>query len=78
MKSSVRRRLEIICLVILSAVLVSAAGFVLLELIQLVTNLAFFQRLSFVPANPAENVLGLWVLITPVIGGLIVGLMARY
>lgn len=78
MKSSVRRRLEIICLVILSAVLVSAAGFVLLELIQLVTNLAFFQRLSFAPANPAENVLGLWVLITPVIGGLIVGLMARY
>jgi H+/Cl- antiporter ClcA/predicted transcriptional regulator len=54
------------------------AAFVLLNLIHLFTNLFFFGTLSFVERSPAGNTLGLWVIGIPVIGGLIVGLMARY
>jgi H+/Cl- antiporter ClcA/CBS domain-containing protein len=53
------------------------AAFVLLNLIHLFTNLFFFGTLSFVERSPATNTLGLWVVGVPVIGGLIVGLMAR-
>lgn len=53
-------------------------AFVLLRLIAFFTNLFFFQRVSFDAASPADNSLGWWVLIVPVIGGLIIGLMARF
>ena len=54
------------------------AAFVLLNLIHLFTNLFFFGTLSFVERSPASNTLGLWVIGVPVIGGVIVGIMARY
>jgi H+/Cl- antiporter ClcA len=50
----------------------------LLRLIAVFTNLFFFQRLSASPANPADAHIGLWVLVVPVVGGLIIGCMARY
>ncbi len=53
-----------------------AYGLVLL--IGLITNLAFYQRLSTDFTSPANNHLGLLVIIVPMIGGLIIGLMARY
>jgi H+/Cl- antiporter ClcA/CBS domain-containing protein len=60
-----------------------AAGFIaeiLRRLISGVTNIAFFGRLSFHEATPGDAVpyLGLWVMAIPVVGGIIVGLMARY
>ncbi|MGA9913804.1 MAG: chloride channel protein, partial [Paraburkholderia sp.] len=54
------------------------AAFVLLNLIHLFTNLFFFGVLSFADRSPAHNTLGGWVILVPVAGGLIVGLMARY
>jgi H+/Cl- antiporter ClcA len=53
-------------------------AYVLVQLIALFTNLAFYQRFALGDATPAENTLGLWVILVPVIGGLIVGLMACY
>jgi chloride channel protein, CIC family len=50
----------------------------LTRLIALITNLAFFGRLSLQPATPADNQLGALVVFVPIIGGLIVGVMARY
>jgi len=50
----------------------------LLGLIALVTNLAFFQRWSLAPANLEHHHLGVWVILVPVIGALIIGVMARY
>ncbi len=47
-------------------------------LIDLVTNLSFYGRFSFADASPAGHHLGWLVLLPPVIGGVIVGLMARY
>jgi len=54
------------------------AAFVLLRLIHLFTNLFFFGNVSFADHSPSHNALGAWVVIVPVAGGLIVGLMARY
>ena len=51
---------------------------VLTALIGFFTNLAFYGRWSFSFVSPAGNHLGLWVIIVPVIGGLIVGAMARW
>jgi H+/Cl- antiporter ClcA/CBS domain-containing protein len=50
----------------------------LTRVIGLVTNLAFYGRFSTAFVSPAENHLGVWVIAVPVVGGLIVGLMARY
>jgi H+/Cl- antiporter ClcA/CBS domain-containing protein len=50
----------------------------LIRLIALVTNISFFGKFSFETSSPAQNLLGLFVLVIPIIGGLIVGLMARY
>ncbi len=46
--------------------------------IAFVTNLAFFHRLTAAPVSPATNTLGVWVIVVPVIGGLVVGLMAQH
>ncbi len=51
---------------------------ILLKLIGIFTNLFFFQRWGTSMASPAANHLGLWEVAVPVIGALIIGLMARY
>ena len=43
-----------------------------------ITNISFYGNFSFAPITPAENNLGLFVITIPVIGGLIIGLMAYY
>jgi chloride channel protein, CIC family len=50
----------------------------LLAAIRLFTNLFFYQTLSLAERVPAANHLGLAVILVPAIGGLIVGLIARY
>lgn len=50
----------------------------LLWLIAAITNLAFFHRLSAQASPPEQNHLGWSLLFVPIIGALIVGLMARY
>ncbi len=62
-------------------VLAVITGFVaqgLVGLIGLITNIAFHGRLSTAFVSPAGNRLGWWVVIVPAIGGVIVGIMARY
>jgi H+/Cl- antiporter ClcA len=50
----------------------------LVMLIALVTNLAFYGRWSLHEVSPADHQLGPWVVLVPVLGGLVVGLMARW
>src|SRR5271156_3848819 len=50
----------------------------LLKLIAMATNLFYYHRLSSLPVSPAGSPLGYWMVIVPVIGGLLVGLMARF
>jgi CIC family chloride channel protein len=50
----------------------------LLKLIGFFTNLFFFQRLSTALVTPEGHTLGLLVIVVPVVGALIIGVMARY
>jgi CIC family chloride channel protein len=50
----------------------------LTKLIGLITNLCFYGRFSLEFSSPANNHLGVWVIIVPILGALIVGFMAKY
>ncbi len=63
-----------ICLGAIGAVL----ALVLLRLIAFFTNLFFFGRFSLQAASPADSNLGIFIVTIPVIGALIIGLMARF
>jgi H+/Cl- antiporter ClcA/predicted transcriptional regulator len=66
---------------ILSILIALAAGIIaqgLIRLIGLITNISFYGQFRFTFVSPADHHLGAWVIFIPVIGGVIVGLMARY
>jgi H+/Cl- antiporter ClcA len=69
---------RITAIAIVIGALSTVTAYVLLHLINFFTNLFFFQSLSFENHSPAGNTLGLWVIVIPVIGGLVIGLIARY
>lgn len=73
-----RRVLWIAGVALALGLVVGGVARLLTALIGVVTNLAFYGRMSSSFANPAGNHLGLWVIGVPVIGGLIVGAMARW
>ncbi len=50
----------------------------LLHAIAFFTNLFYFHRFSLTIIDPALSHLGYWMVIVPIVGGLIVGIMARY
>ncbi|MFN8486168.1 MAG: chloride channel protein [Caldilineaceae bacterium] len=56
----------------------AGVAYVLVQLIALITNIAFHFRLSTLDGTPTTAGLGYWVILIPVIGGLIIGFMARY
>ncbi len=53
-------------------------AYLLYNLIGLFTNLVFYHVVSFHFRSPEGNHLGPWVIVMPVIGGLIIGLMVKY
>ena len=59
-------------------ILCAFVALALLRLIGIFTNLFFFQRWGTALVSPAGNRLGWLEVLVPMIGGLIVGLMARY
>lgn len=70
-------------LLLAAAALVIGTGgalgaWVLLKSIAVATNLFWFGRLSASPAAITDNALGLWLVAVPIVGSLIVGLMARF
>jgi chloride channel protein, CIC family len=58
--------------------LAGGVAFVLYKLIGLFTNLFFFHRFAADFTSARFNHLGAWVIVIPVIGGIIVGFMAKY
>lgn len=77
-KNSNRRTLRLSLLAILVAACISFVARFLIHLIDWITNIAFYGKFTVEAVTPADNQLGLWVIIIPAIGGLIVGLMALY
>jgi H+/Cl- antiporter ClcA len=73
-----KRLLTIASLAILVAICISLIAKFLIYLIYFITNVSFYGQASIAHASPAGNSLGIWVIIIPAIGGLIVGLMALY
>ena len=73
-----RRTLRISALAIVAAFLAGFAAQLLTRLIGLITNVAFYGRWSPSFVSPAGNTLGRGVIIVPIIGALLVGLIARY
>ena len=77
------RLLWISGLAVAVGVICSLVALVLLWLIGFFTNLFYFQQFSLYvdvhhPPSPALNTLGYLAVLVPVVGGLIIGLMARY
>jgi chloride channel protein, CIC family len=75
------RRVLYLCM--LSVLLGIAAAFVaqlLIGLIALITNLAYFGQLSLQFRAPADAIprLGLWSIPIPIVGAIVIGLMARF
>jgi H+/Cl- antiporter ClcA/CBS domain-containing protein len=72
------RLLRITALAAVIGALSTLAARVLLTLIRFFTDLFFYGKFSFAELSPADNTLGPWVIAIPVIGGVIIGLIARY
>ncbi|WP_263409596.1 chloride channel protein [Terriglobus tenax] len=53
-------------------------AWVLIRLIGLATNLFYFHRWAFVEVEPADAPMHWWSIFIPVVGGLMVGAIARY
>lgn len=78
-RSAIDHRVVVLCgICIVLGVVAAFVAKALFLLIALITNLSFFHRVSVANVMPADAPLGLWVIGVPMIGGLIVGLMARY
>ncbi|MCC6191068.1 MAG: chloride channel protein [Anaerolineales bacterium] len=73
-----RRVLALALMAAAVGVISVVVAYTLIWLIDVITNLAYFQRLSDGGATPAANQLGLIAVLIPALGGLAVGLMARY
>lgn len=59
-------------------VLSTITAYILVNLIGLISNLVFYQSFNTALISPTHHHLGAWVILMPVIGGLIIGFMARY
>ncbi len=63
---------------VVNAIIIGVIAKGLVLLIQLITNIAFYKQFSFEPSTPAGNHWGWMVVFVPIIGSIIVGIMARF
>ena len=75
--TATRRTIPISLIAIAIGALSSVVALALLELIELFTGLFFFQRVG-TAASPAGHGLGWMVVLVPLAGGLVIGVMARF
>jgi H+/Cl- antiporter ClcA len=73
-----KRVLMLSAMAVVIGALSALVAWALLRLIWLITNICFHHSFSAAPATPEGNHLGAWVILIPVVGALIVGIMARY
>ena len=62
----------------LIGVLAGVVAYILYDLIALFTNLTFYHVVSIHFRSPEQTRIGPWIILMPVIGGLIIGVMAKY
>src|SRR5688500_13453563 len=73
-----KSNLRIMAIALVIGIFSSLSAFVLIQLIRFFTNLFIYQIFSFSPNTPANHTLGAWIIVVPALGGLIIGLMARF
>ncbi len=72
------RVIRISLLAIAIGLIAAGIAWALLRLIGLFTNVFYYQRIRWDLVSPAGNHLGWLAILVPVIGGLVIGFMARY
>src|SRR5881397_2364485 len=72
------RILTLTAMAALIGVISAFVALALLRLIGFVTHLFYYHAIDSGLVSPAGNRLGVWALLVPIVGGLLVGLMARY
>lgn len=78
-KSPVNKRVFYLSIqAIINAILIGALAKLLVLLIALITNFSFYGKFSLEFSSPAGNHLGLFVILVPIAGSILVGLMAKY
>ena len=73
-----RRVIVLGCMGLIIGLLSALTAAALVWLIAVITNLAFYRQLSSAFQSPDHHHLGYFVILVPVIGGIVIGLMARY
>lgn len=63
---------------VINAVLVGFVAKGMVYLIDLITNLSFYGKFSIEPSSPAGQHLGWMVILVPIVGSILVGVMARF
>jgi chloride channel protein, CIC family len=76
--TTTRRMLPISALAIGIGVVAAFVALALLRLIGLFTNLFYFGRWNTALVSPADNHLGIFSVLVPIAGALVIGVMARY
>ena len=62
----------------LIGILAGLVAYALYDLIGLFTNLAYYHEWSFHFRSPEHTAIGPWIIVTPVVGALIIGFLAKY
>lgn len=70
--------LRLVPLALVIGALSAGVALALLDMIGFFTNLLYYQRISVQLVSPLANTLGAVAIVIPVVGGLVVGLMARF
>lgn len=73
-----RRDIFLGLLAILIGIFIGLVAEALKLLINFVTNFSYFGRISFEEVSPSDHHMGMWAVFIPALGGLAVGLMARF
>jgi H+/Cl- antiporter ClcA/CBS domain-containing protein len=73
-----RRVLILSLMAIVIGALSAVVAKILVWLIAIITNLVFYRTLSSEFVSPVNHRLGPWVILVPVVGGLVIGLMAKF
>ena len=73
-----RRVLILSLMAVVIGALSAVVAKILVWLIAVITNLVFYQSYSSEFQSPANHRLGAFVILAPIVGGLVIGLMARF
>ncbi len=72
------RTVSISFMAVILGVICAGVAALLKAMIGFITNLAYYHRISTALVSPTHMGLGWWSVPIPIVGGLIVGLMAKY